>query len=294
MRSAVPPATASIVLIGGGRVGTAVTYLMKQAGHDVVAVASRTDSSARTAAERLSAPVFRLEDPKPPEADIYLLGVTDDVLRPLADQLTDRFRSAATVIHFAGAFGISPLSPLDAAGHPVAALHPVQACPDVDTAIRRLPGSSWGVTCSPALEDWARRTVVNDLRGAPVMVPEEARPLWHASSVMTSNGIAAVMGFGESLLASAGIPPEAVVLGPLAAGTVQNAREGGGGSATLTGPIVRGDVSTIERHLKALESVGNEAKAHYLLVARAILMTAISAGRLTPEQAARVEEVLNR
>lgn len=293
MRSPFPPASASIALIGAGRVGTAVTFLLQQAGHEIAGVASRTDSSAAAAAERLRAPVFGIEDPKAPEADVYLLGVSDDHLRPLADQLSGRLPSGATVVHFAGAFGVSPLAALDTGGHPVAALHPVQASPDVDTAIRRLPGSSWGVTCSPSLGDWARRTVVDDLRGAPVMVPEEARPLWHASSVMTSNGIAAVMGFGESLLASAGIPPEAVVLGPLAAGTVQNAREGGGGSATLTGPIVRGDASTIERHLEALEGVGGQAKAHYLLVARAILMTALSAGRITSDQAARIEEVLN-
>lgn len=289
-----PPSSsaASIALIGAGRVGTAVAHLLEQAGHAVLAVASRTEVSAQAAAARLRADVFRIDDAALPPADIYLLGVPDDAIEPLARDLSGRVPRDAIVVHLAGVFGTEPLSSLETTGNRVAALHPVQACPDIDTAIRRLPGSCWGVTCSAGLEDWARRLVVDDLRGAPVMVPEESRPLWHAASVMTSNGIAAVMGLGESFLVLAGISPDAVVLGPLAAGTVQNAREGGGGSPTLTGPIVRGDLSTIKRHLDALSTAGGPARAHYVLVARAILMAAVAGGRITAHQGVRIEEVL--
>lgn len=286
------PSDATVVLIGAGKVGTAVAHLLEQAGHPVVAVASRTDVSARAAADRFGARVFEACDGTIPPADIYLLGVPDDAIEPWARDLSGRIPREAIVVHLAGVFGTGPLSSLKEAGNRVAALHPVQACPDIDTAIRRLPGSCWGVTCSPELEEWARGIVVDVLRGAPVMVPDESRPLWHAAGVMTSNGIAAVMGLGESLLDLAGIPPDAVVLGPLAAGTVQNASEGGGGSATLTGPIVRGDVSTIERHLAALTGAGATARARYVLVARAILTAALAGGRITPDQGTRIEEVL--
>ena len=289
-----PSRPARLMLVGAGRVGTAVTYLLQHAGYPVVGVASRSEVSARAAAVRLSAPVLSFADDGWPETDIVLLGVPDDAIAEVGRSVTARTRGPLVVVHLAGSLGTSPLRELTAVGHGVAALHPVQACPDVDTAIRRIPGSAWGVTCTTGLEEWAQAMVVDDLRGAPVAVPEEARPLWHAASVMTSNGIAALIAFGEELLMAAGIPSDAVVLGPLAAGTVQNAREGGGGAATLTGPIVRGDVGTIERHLDALGAASPMLKEHYRLVARVILAAARSEGRVNDDRAAGITAMLER
>jgi predicted short-subunit dehydrogenase-like oxidoreductase (DUF2520 family) len=281
-----------IALVGAGRVGVAVTTLLRDAGHEIVGVASRSDGSAQRAAGQLHAQVLALEGVASIEADLILIGVTDDAIEKTCVDIAPRVGPQTLVAHFAGSLGPGALGPL---GMPPrgCALHPVQACPDVDTAIRRLPGSAWGVT---APEGPPRATVhaliTDDLHGFPVDVDEDVRPLWHAAAVTTSNGIAGLMATGESILAAIGIADPERVLGPLAAGTVANAAEGGGGAATLTGPVVRGEAATIARHLSALRSHSPTLAGAYIDAVRMITASATVTGRISAETAAAIEEVL--
>jgi predicted short-subunit dehydrogenase-like oxidoreductase (DUF2520 family) len=282
------PALARVLLVGAGRVGTAVTSLLASRGLETVAVASRSEASSAAAARFLGAPVARLDDL--PEADLVIIGATDAGIAPLAAKVASSPSATARVVHLSGASGTECLDAVTRSGGIAWALHPVQACPDVDTAVRRLPGSVWGVTVT-ADPEGAERLVVHELGGRPVTVPEEARPLWHAASVMTSNGISALLAFGEELLGSIGIDDPSVVLGPLAAGTVANAREGGGGAATLTGPIARGEAGTIQRHLGALSGSPDLAE-RYKGVAMAILAAADRSGKLDASARRSIEDLL--
>ena len=270
-----PPSPFSYALVGAGRVGTAVAELLRRAGHKPVAVASRSRESATRAADLLGAPIVGVSDLA--DVDVVLLGASDSAIASVAADLAGHIDPGAIVVHFAGSLGPEALA---ASGAQAAALHPVQACPDVDTAIARLPGSSWGVTTQPDLQEWALSVIEQDLGGRGVVVPTEARPLWHAAAVMTSNGAAALLAIGESLLASIGIEDPEKVLGPLARGTIDNALEGGGGAATLTGPIVRDERVTIERHLVALRENDPALLEPFLAGARAILAAARASGRI--------------
>ena len=279
---------ARVLLVGAGRVGTAVTSLLARRGFVLTGVASRTQTSARRAAELLGAPVVDLGDLPP--AELVVVGAVDAGLAPLAEKVAASAASEAVVLHLAGASGVAPLQAVTDAGGTAWALHPVQACPDVESALKRLPGSAWGVT-APADLERAMDFVRTHLEGTPFAVPEEARPLWHAASVMTSNGISALMAFGEEILGSIGISDGIDVLGPLAAGTVANARAGGGGSATLTGPIVRGEAGTVAKHLDAL-AVSPELAERYRRVARMILDAADAGAALDVSARTALEELL--
>lgn len=276
-----------VEIIGAGRVGTAVGILLQRRGHEVVGVWSRTSAAADAAARRLAAPVVGLDSL--PAADWLLIGTPDDVVEEIAHAISPS--SAGTLVcHFAGSLGTDPLAPAAAAGARVAALHPVQACPSVDAAVARLPGCAWGVTCGGAAFAAATR-LVEDVDGQVVVVPEDARPVWHAAAVTAANGIAAMVAAGEALLASLDLPRD--VLMPLAAGAVANAHDGGGGAATLTGPIVRGDVRTVERHLAALEATPELADM-YRVAAAAIVTVARAAGRLDADTARTLDSILAR
>lgn len=272
-----------IVLAGAGRVGTAVALILKARGHAVVGVASRSAASAERAAARLEADSVEL-DPLP-SCDVVLIGAHDAAIGGIAAMLSRVIAPHTIACHFAGSLGTRVLSPVVEAGGAAAALHPVQACPDVDSALRNLPGSAWGVTTSPGLETWARRLISDDLDGLAVDVDENARPLWHAAAVTTANGIAALLAAGESVMSSIGIQAPDRILGPLAAGTVNNARTGGGGAATLTGPVVRGEADTVARHLDALRVRAPHLVASYSLAARLIVQAARDSGRLEPRAA---------
>lgn len=277
-------------LLGAGNVGTAVAELLRRAGNRPLAVSSRTEGSARRAAERLHAPVGSPHAGA--EADVILVGVPDAVLPEIDDLLAPRLGPGRIVWHFAGAYGIEAFPHVVEAGGAVAALHPVQACPSVDVAIARLPGSAWGVTVSEGLEKWASTVVSEHLGGIPIPVPEFDRPAWHAAAVITSNGMAALMATGEQILAGLGIDAPEKVLGPLARGTIDNGVEGGGAAVTLTGPVVRGDVGTVERHVAALRGRDEELASAYIRGSLSILETAVRIGRVDAATAGEMERVL--
>jgi predicted short-subunit dehydrogenase-like oxidoreductase (DUF2520 family) len=286
-----PPQRTRLALVGAGRVGTGVAALLRFAGHQVVGVHSRSPESATRAAERLEAPVVeRIDDL--PLSDVVLIGAPESAIEEVASALALRAVPGMVVVHLAGAYGLSPLRPVIHSGARGAALHPVQAMPSVERALQRLRGSAWGVTCPEDLRGWAHALIKDDLGGHPIDVAEDDRPLWHAASVTTSNGIAGLMSAGERILASIGIEHPETILGPLAAGTVANARDGGGGSATLTGPAVRGERDTIERHLDALRSHAPHLVHVYSLAARLVLDGAEAGERIDQNAADELRGLL--
>lgn len=274
-------------LVGAGRVGTAVAMLLQQAGHRLAAVSSRTSSSAERAASFLSTRVT--EPSELPPVDVVLLGVPDHAL-PAMNALVAG-SAAQVAIHFAGSVGHAPLR---GSGLAAFALHPVQACPDVVSAVRRLPGSAWGVTCEDDGRPWAHRLIESDLQGTPVDVDEADRPRWHAAAVTTSNGIAALMAVGETLLSSIGIEHPERVLGPIAQGTVANAIEVGGGATALTGPVVRKEEDVIRRHVDAVVSQAPDLFAAYQSALRMIIDAALLTGRIGPDDATKLTALLEQ
>ncbi len=283
---------ATVLVLGAGRVATAAATLLQRSGFKVAGVWSRTPESAARASDLLAAPLVDVDSPLPP-ADVALIGASDDALEPLAERIAVSLQSPTLACHFAGSMGVGPLQVLAGRTGGVGAIHPVQACPSIDIAIRRLPGSAWGITSSPGAEARCDALVAR-MGGTPVHVEEEFRPVWHAAAVATSNGIAAVIGVGEALLARIGIEQPQEVLGPIAQGTVANAREGGGGAATLTGPVVRGEAATIERHLVALDNYAPELVSNYSDVATAIVGAAVQGGRLSGVDASKILKLLSK
>jgi predicted short-subunit dehydrogenase-like oxidoreductase (DUF2520 family) len=267
-----------LALVGAGRVGTAVAELLRRRGHRVVAVASRSSGSAARAAQLLQSETFDLEGEVPP-CDVVLVGAGDAAIAPVAARLAPKLAPATIVCHFAGSLGVEVLEEVTRSGGRACALHPVQSVPDVDAGLARLPGSAWGVTCSSDVREWAHRLVSLELGGIPVDVAGRARPLWHAASVTTSNGIAALIAAGEAMLESIGVSDSSAVLAPLAAGTVAGARERGG-AAALTGPVVRGESDTVARHLEALRTQAPDLTGAYALAAGLVLEVARRAGRI--------------
>ena len=276
-----------VALVGAGTVGSAVAHLLSQKGHDIVGVSSRNPETASRAADRLGTNIFAAGEL--PEADVVLVGASDTAIEDVAAAIVERVSEGSFVCHFAGSFGPSVLQPVISKGAHACAIHPVQACPTFEAAVARLPGSAWGVTCSdPASNGRMAELIEADLDGYPVVLSEDVRSIWHAAAVTTSNGMAALLAAGEDMLADIGIDDPVRVLGPLAAGTIQNAREGGGGAATLTGPVVRGEKETVRRHVAALTERPGAQFEQYRAAAFLIVQAAVASGRIDEKTAEEI------
>jgi predicted short-subunit dehydrogenase-like oxidoreductase (DUF2520 family) len=281
-----------VALAGAGSVGTVVARTLKDKGHAVTAVWSRSPASAALASARLGCPIVPSLEAVGRAADVILIGAVDSAVGDVAGELVLGLSPATVVVHFAGSLGIDVLGPVLAAGGRGAALHPVQAISGFESGIERLPGSAWGITCSADLDEWVDRFVREDLLGLPVRVDEADRALWHAAAVMTSNGIAALMGSGMALLDAIGVADPGAVLSPLAAGTVANVRASAQVGDAFTGPVVRGDMTTIERHLHAFRERAPELLGPYRLAAELVIAGALRTGRIDESAAASTRALL--
>jgi predicted short-subunit dehydrogenase-like oxidoreductase (DUF2520 family) len=113
-------------------------------------------------------------------------------------------------------------------------------------------GITWGIEGDEAAVE-AGLAIVRALRGHVLLLAAKDKALYHAACAMASNALVALEWTAAGVLGRAGIEPAAAAaaLLPLLQGTLQNVKSLGLEKA-LTGPILRGDVATVRKHLEAL------------------------------------------
>jgi predicted short-subunit dehydrogenase-like oxidoreductase (DUF2520 family) len=109
------------------------------------------------------------------------------------------------------------------------------------------------------------------LGARPLVLKGADKALYHAACSLASNLLVPLFDTACGLLREAGIGDrEAVeVLWPLAEGTLQSVKRLDRENA-LTGPISRGDVDTVRKHLHALEKYPAAQKIYRVLGAEAL------------------------
>src|SRR5690606_29641955 len=178
-----------------------------------------------------------------------ILAVPDSALGEVAASLASLPLPAGTVcLHLSGAMGAEVLRPLAEHGCHVGSLHPLVALPDAGAAAR-LHGAWYAVEGDTEAVAAAQR-LAEHLDGKVLAVPQGAKALYHAAAVAASNFVVTLLSVSERWMSEAGIPREEArfALCALASGAVDNVARLGPVDA-LTGPVVRGDASTVRAHL---------------------------------------------
>jgi predicted short-subunit dehydrogenase-like oxidoreductase (DUF2520 family) len=223
-----------------------------------------------------------------------VIATPDDAIEAIVASLVSAtaVRDGAWVAHLSGSRGLAALAPVRALGGRRLALHPLQTFPDVASAIERLPGSAVAVTADDEEGYAFGERLAREIGGEPFRLTDDRRPLYHAAAVFASNYVVTTSALAEALLEAAGVPDPAAAVAPLQRATLENVVSMGPGAA-LTGPSVRGDAGTIERHLEALKAHAPDAIAAYVAMARATLDLARRAGRVDARARADIDGVLD-
>jgi predicted short-subunit dehydrogenase-like oxidoreductase (DUF2520 family) len=290
--TATPAPRLRVGIVGAGRVGSVVGAALARAGHSIDAVSAVSDASLRRAERLLPGVPIRGVDEVVESTDFVLLAVPDDVLRPLVAGLaeTDVWRAGQIVAHTSGAYGVDVLDPATARGVVGLALHPVMTFAGRPEDLDRLDGATWGVTAQDDLRAVAE-TLVLEMGGEPIWVPESARRLYHAALSIGSNHLVTVVNDALSVLSSAGVAEPSRLIAPLVSASLDNALRLG--DAALTGPVSRGDAATVAAHLRVLADHNPEVLAAYRAMARRTAERARDAGRLSPERAQFIFDTLD-
>ena len=285
------PARLTVGVVGTGRVGAVLGAALSRAGHTVVAASAVSAASRDRAADLLpGVPVVGVEQVLQ-QATLVLLTVPDDALEDLVSGLVvaGAVQPGQLLAHTSGRYGLAVLEPAVRVGALPLALHPVLPFAGTRVDLERLHGTAFGVTAPEALRPVAEVLVV-EMGGEPVWLSEEQRPLWHAALAHGANHLTTLVASCADLLRRAGVDDPAQVLAPLLGAALDGALRAG--DAALTGPVARGDAGTVRAHLDVLAEVAPEVLPSYVAMARLTADRALASGRLGPERAWALLEVL--
>jgi predicted short-subunit dehydrogenase-like oxidoreductase (DUF2520 family) len=245
-----------IAVIGAGRLGTSLGRALAKKGHTITAVTCRRRLSARESRAIIGQGRALTDNTAAARrAGLIFVCVPDEAIAGLASQLA-RSRLVWTgkiVFHTSGLQPARVLEPLRKKGAMIASFHPVQAFPRKTMPPAHFRGVSFGLEGDRGAVALAG-VLVRRLGGRPFVIPEEAKPLYHAALSFASNLFVVLMDAAARLLKEAKIPKDkaARMLFPLLQGTLHNVKELNT-AAALTGPLARGDAASVKAHLEALE-----------------------------------------
>jgi predicted short-subunit dehydrogenase-like oxidoreductase (DUF2520 family) len=262
----------TVTLIGAGSLAQAMGPALRSCGYRIDAVAFRGTSQSRkraaALAKRLDAKTIRLEDAGP-GSDIVWLCHTDDALAETARQLARKPGwKRKIVFHSSGALTSAVLAPLQRAGAHIASLHPMMTF--VPGATPRMKAVPFAVEGDRTAVSVARR-IVSDLGAEIFPIKKEAKVLYHALGSFSSPLVVATLVTAERVGRAAGfsLSQTRKVMASILRQTIQNYLERGP-AAAFSGPIKRGDLNTVRRHLRELKQVPAASDVYRALIKSAL------------------------
>jgi predicted short-subunit dehydrogenase-like oxidoreductase (DUF2520 family) len=269
-----------IGFIGIGTLGRGFALALDAVGCNVAAAASRRRSSADWLADRIPGCVAMDSAQNVADAcDLVFITTPDAAITEVANSV--QWRRNQGVAHCCGAASVELLASAAAQGAAVGAMHPFQTFAGLNQpadAARRLTGVTFAVAATGWLDDWLPK-LAQTLGGRAIAVPDDLRPLYHASAVLGCGFVTTLLDAAISLWAGLGLDESdgvrAVV--PLVRATV-DAIENVGTAQGVTGPVVRGDAETVSAHLGAISRLNPTLAPLYRQLALASLPLARSKG----------------
>lgn len=272
-RSSVPAMRWHIV--GLGRAGRAFAWLLRERLPGVsVSGSVRTEAALQTLPEAWRCHVSVGTD-IPEEADVVLLAVADDALPRVVSAIAAQQVRPRVWLHCSG---VTPVAALRSLPGFHGSLHPLQTLRGAREDVAALEGAIFGVAGDePAILQATQ--VVDAAGGRSLVVPDDARSAYHLAAVLAGNGVFALLHAGSQVATRAGLDATTLQLGlaRLAAQSAQNATEGAL-SSVATGPVMRGDASTVRRHREWLRHHAAELGPLYQALGRLLLELADERG----------------
>jgi predicted short-subunit dehydrogenase-like oxidoreductase (DUF2520 family) len=257
-------------------VATALAGALRRGGVPVLGLWARKPQAARSASAISGVASYSAAPPDLLlECDVVILAVRDEAIAEVAEMLlnTGLITSRHVMLHCSGVLSSAEAlaTVRDRLGG-VGTLHPLRAIADGKKGMQALQGTVFGVE-GDARGAALAAALVRAVGGKPLSLSSTQMTAYHTAAAMASNFVVALLAAAAELLATAGIAEEDAVaaLLPLAQGSLDNIGEHGLVSG-LTGPIRRGDVATVERHMNLLGRSSDLTDLYRVLGRRALAL----------------------
>jgi predicted short-subunit dehydrogenase-like oxidoreductase (DUF2520 family) len=248
-----------VAIVGAGNLGTALALSLRRAGYSVDAVIARSRGAALRKAQQLAkgagarsfterstgAGAFR--------ADVFWFCVPDAEIARAARSLARKTAWKGRVaLHSSGALTSDELAVLRQLGASVGSVHPLMTF--VQGSRPSFAGVPFAVEGDAQAVRMARRAI-EDIGGQSYSIRKKDKAAYHAWGTFASPLLTALLATTEQVAGLAGVNRKAAKrrMIPILLQTLAN-YAAFGAAGGFSGPIVRGDVDTVKRHLRVLRA----------------------------------------
>jgi len=284
----------SFAVVGCGKVGKALGKHLQAAGYSLAGISAQHMASAEQAAGIVGTKNFSTNSSDiSGTADIVFITTPDGVIEDVCSRLAkdNGFKKDAVVLHCSGAHPSTILSPARESGAHIGSMHPLQSF-SADSSgntfngiVISVEGDEKAVTIASQIAD--------DLEANCLTIKTDNKILYHAAAVVACNYLVTLQNAAFKLMEEAGITEKDVftVLYPLISGTLSNI-EKSGTVKSLTGPIARGDIETITRHIQGIQDKTPQILNLYKVMGLYTIDVAKAGGTLSDEKAEELTRLL--
>jgi len=257
-----PPS--EIAIWGLGRVGTGFALALKP-----LPTSLHLYSSSETSRERARALGLRVEPSleawqnKAKNAELIAFGWSDDALPQSASKLDIPLSAEQTLVHFSGLLDAAVLGETPAQ---LGSIHPLAACPDPESAANVFKAGPLVLEGSQKAQKCMKR-LSEKLGARSFELKEGQKSRYHAGAVLASNALVGLLHLAGKEWREAGLKGTDELLVSLSQSAIRAVAENGPRNG-LTGPLKRGDIGSVEKHLAVLS---DEASIVYKALHRELL-----------------------
>jgi len=280
-----------IGFIGAGTVATALATRLSGKGYPVVAVSSRSRTSAKNLAQTIAGcHAFSNNQDVADAAELVFITTPDGAIASVASEI--QWHPGQSVVHCSGADSVDILTPAKTSGTYVGVFHPLQTFASASQAIENLPGTTFALEAEEPLLG-TLKDMATALGGHWIELGAGDKVIYHAAAVFACNYLITLIKLATDLWQTFNIPPQQATqaLLPLLRGTINNI-DAMGIPKCLTGPIARGDTGTVRKHLNALQKVAPDLLTTYQELGLKTIPIALAKGKINQKQADELQAIL--
>lgn len=216
--------------------------------------AKQATNSARQGAEATKSEFYENLQNIIEDSDILFITTPDDVI-PIIDSELSKFPlSSKSVCHISGSLKSDVLYNSKNSGALIYSIHPIFAFSSKDTNLNELEKIYFSIE-GDISENCPVINLMKKLGNNYFIRDKEDAALYHLANVFVSNLILSLLSKGTSYFMELGLSENEALnaLKPLVEGNIKSIFEKGFVNS-LTGPVSRGDVSTVKKHLSVLKA----------------------------------------
>jgi predicted short-subunit dehydrogenase-like oxidoreductase (DUF2520 family) len=281
-----------ISFIGAGRVGRVLARVFHNRGFRISMIIDRDLPKALACQKECEAMGSSSDSGElTSETSILFITVPDDEIPGVVEKLSRQssFGKGTVITHTSGLLSSSILSTIQ---QPNVALNSVHPCFSFTEGYQdSLEGVYFAVEGN--VHGYQKLCeLIHAIGGKTFSIAQEKKSLYHAACTIASNYLVALFGYAEALMNTIDADNGMSYLYPLIEGTMENIHKKGLKNA-LTGPIIRGDIGTVEKHLSALHHENQEFVLPYIALGEWALNIADNIGG-DPKKLARIRELFKQ